>query len=77
MIPTVPKTNSEVTNLCNLVTVEIYSRGLSLRVKGNSGVGRLPVDAVRDSGVHLLFDFAHDAWVVWYVRILRGGGGRV
>jgi len=62
LITTVPKTHTEVTNLCNFVAVKVYSRGLSFRVESNLSVSRLPVDAVRNGGVHLAFNLTHEKW---------------
>ena len=60
-LPTaVKKTDETFTNLGNLVTVKTNNRDLIFFVKVNTSVARLPVDAVSDGGVHLLFDLTHD-----------------
>ena len=60
-LPTTIKDFKEViTQDGNFVTVKTYNRGVVFFVVVNRSVTRLPVLAVSESGVHLLFDFTHD-----------------
>ena len=56
---TVKDLNESITNLCNLVAVEIHMRD-TIVITNNTGVCRLPGLAVSNGIVHLLFDLTHD-----------------
>ena len=57
---TIKQANETFTNLSDLVAVETHNRDLIFFVKVNRSVARLPVGAVSDGGVHLVFDLTHD-----------------
>ena len=60
-LPTAIKDLKEViTQDGNFVTVKTNNRGVIFFVVVNRSVARLPVLAVSESGVHLLFDLTHD-----------------
>jgi len=50
--------NIIITNLCNLVAVQIHMRD-TIVITNNTGVCRLPGLVVRNGIVHLLFDLTH------------------
>ena len=59
-LPTAIKDLKEViTQDSNFVTVKTNNRGVVFFVEVNRSVARLPVLAVSESGVHLLFDLTH------------------
>jgi hypothetical protein len=57
---TVKQADETFTNLSDLVAVETNNRDVFFFVKVNRSVARLPVGAVSDSGIHLVFDLTHD-----------------
>jgi len=60
-LPTAVKEADETfTDLGNLVAVQADNGDLFFFVKVNRSIARLPVGAVGNSGIHLLFDFTHD-----------------
>ena len=60
-LPTAVKQSDETfTNLGNLVAVETNNRDLFFFVKVNRSVARLPVGAVSNGSIHLVFDLTHD-----------------
>jgi len=60
-LPTTIKDLKEViTQDSNFVTVKTNNRGVVFFVKVNRSVTRLPVLAVSESGIHLLFDLTHE-----------------
>ena len=60
---TIKDLNIIITNLCNLVAVQIHI-GDTIIITNNTGVCRLPGLAVSDGIVHLLFDLTHERKVV-------------
>ena len=56
---TIKETEEVVTHISNMIAMEKHLRDVSLRIKGNRSVARLPVLVIRNGGVHLLFDLTH------------------
>ena len=56
---TIKETEEVVTHISNVIAMEKHLRDVSLRIKGNRSVARLPVLVIRNGGVHLLFDLTH------------------
>jgi len=59
IIPTSVKFNECITNSGNVIPVQIHIRRISFGRISNRSVAILPVDALIDSGIHLLFDDTH------------------
>ena len=49
-----------ISNVCNVVAMQIHFALVSVSVKLYTSVSRLPVDVVSDGVEHLAFDFTHD-----------------
>ena len=70
--PTIKQADESITNFSNLVAVEQY---LTHAIFVNhSSVGRLPISASRDSGIHLGFDLTHGLGLVDLLSMAWAGG---
>ena len=65
LITTIVKTDVVISNLSNLVAVEIHSRLVSVSIIGDTSVVQLPVLVVRNGGIHESLDLTHD--LAWFV----------
>jgi len=75
LMPTVKDLHVVITNLSNLVAVKINT-GNTIAVANYRSVARLPVAAVRNGGVHFLFDLTHGVVSFELKSVWHGIGGQ-